>query len=84
MAEIERATQWDQSANSPKHDRVSTDRCEGTTTDVIVTGIVLILIGLLLGVPIVYSIGILLLIVGVILLVLGSAGRAVGPRRHYW
>jgi uncharacterized protein DUF6131 len=51
---------------------------------VIVTGIVLILIGILLGVPILYSLGVIVVIVGVILLILGSAGRAVGPRRHYW
>jgi hypothetical protein len=29
-------------------------------------------------------IGVILLIVGVVLAVLGSAGRAVGGRRHYY
>jgi len=51
---------------------------------VIVTGIVLLLIGVLLGIPILYSLGVLLLIIGIVLYVLGSMGRAIGPRRHYW
>lgn len=50
----------------------------------IATGVILLLIGILLGVPILYSIGIIILIVGVVLLLLGSTGRAVGGRRHYW
>lgn len=50
----------------------------------IVTGIVLLLIGVLLGIPILYSLGVLLLIIGIVLYVLGSMGRAIGPRRHYW
>jgi hypothetical protein len=50
----------------------------------IVLGIVLLLLGLLLSVPILWTIGIVVLIIGVILFVLGSVGRAVGGRRHYW
>jgi hypothetical protein len=50
----------------------------------IVLGIVLLLLGLLLDVPILWTIGIVVLIIGVILFVLGSVGRAVGGRRHYW
>ncbi|MCU1485918.1 MAG: hypothetical protein JWN67_2664 [Actinomycetia bacterium] len=50
----------------------------------IVVGIVLLLLGLLLGVPILYTLGIILLIVGVVLMVLGGTGRAVGGRRHYY
>ena len=38
----------------------------------IVTGIVILLIGLLLGIPILYTLGIVLIIVGAILTVLGS------------
>jgi Family of unknown function (DUF6131) len=50
----------------------------------IVLGIVLLVLGLLLHVGILYSLGIILLIIGVVLFLLGSTGRAVGGRRHYW
>jgi hypothetical protein len=50
----------------------------------IVAGIVLLLLGLLLGVGILYTIGIILIIVGAVLWVVGSTGRAVGGRRHYY
>lgn len=47
-------------------------------------GIILILLGALLGVPIVYSIGVILAVVGAALWVLGSIGRGVGGRAHYY
>lgn len=47
-------------------------------------GIVLLLIGLLVGVPILTTLGGILAVIGVILFLLGSMGRAVGPRAHYW
>jgi hypothetical protein len=50
----------------------------------IVLGIVLLLLGLLLDVGILWTLGIIVLIIGVILFVLGSMGRAFGGRRHYW
>jgi hypothetical protein len=50
----------------------------------IVLGIVLLLLGLLLDVGILWTLGIILLIVGVVLMVLGAMGNAVGGRRHYW
>jgi hypothetical protein len=50
----------------------------------IVLGLILLLIGLLAGIPILYTIGIILLVVGLVLFALGSAGRAVGGRRHYY
>lgn len=50
----------------------------------IATGVILLLIGLLVGIPILTTIGVILLIVGAVLLLLGSTGRAVGGRRHYW
>jgi hypothetical protein len=37
-----------------------------------------------LDISILYTIGLILLIVGVILYVLGATGRAVGGRAHYW
>jgi hypothetical protein len=50
----------------------------------IIAGIVLLLLGLLLGVGILYTIGIILIIVGAVLWVVGSTGRAVGGRKHYY
>ena len=50
----------------------------------IILGIVLLVLGVLLGIPILYSLGIILLVIGVVLFLLGSTGRAVGGRRHYF
>ncbi len=50
----------------------------------IILGIVLILLALLFDISILYTIGIILVIIGAVLWILGSLGRAVGPRRHYW
>ena len=50
----------------------------------IILGIILLVIGFLLKIAIVWAIGILLLLAGLILALLGSVGRAVGGRRHYW
>jgi Family of unknown function (DUF6131) len=50
----------------------------------IVAGIVLLLLGLLLGVGILYTIGIILIVIGAVLWIVGSTGRAVGGRKHYY
>jgi len=58
----------------------------------IILGIILIVLGLILPalIPtcafahVLLVLGVILLVVGVILAVLGSAGRAVGGRRHYY
>lgn len=47
-------------------------------------GILLIIVGAVLNIPIIYTIGVILAIVGAVLWVLGSMGRAVGGRQHYW
>lgn len=49
-----------------------------------VFGVVLLLIGFVAHIPILWTLGIVVLVVGVVLFLLGSAGRAVGGRRHYW
>jgi Family of unknown function (DUF6131) len=51
---------------------------------VIVLGLILLLLGLLLGVGILWTIGLVLIVVGVVLWLLGSTGRAVGGRPHYF
>ena len=50
----------------------------------IILGIVLVVLGLVVGIPILETIGGLLLVVGVILWVLGATGRAIGGRKHYY
>lgn len=50
----------------------------------IILGIILLVIGYVAGIPLLWTIGIVLAVVGLVLLALGSAGRAVGGRRHYY
>jgi uncharacterized membrane protein HdeD (DUF308 family) len=50
----------------------------------IILGIILLLIGLIAKISILWTIGIIVLVIGLALLVLGSVGRKVGGRRHYW
>jgi hypothetical protein len=50
----------------------------------IVLGIILLVVGFLLGVPILWTIGIILVVIGVVLFLLGSAGREIGGRRHWY
>jgi hypothetical protein len=51
---------------------------------VIVLGIVLLIAAYLLAIPILWTLGIILIVVGVILELLGAIGYAVGGRRHYY
>lgn len=50
----------------------------------IVLGIILLIIGFVATIPILWTVGIILLIIGVALELLGATGRAVGGRRHYY
>ncbi|HUX65764.1 MAG TPA: DUF6131 family protein [archaeon] len=50
----------------------------------ITLGIVLLIVSMFAKIAVLGSIGLLLIIVGVVLFVLGSMGRSVGGRRHYW
>lgn len=50
----------------------------------IVLGLVLIVLGWLLGIGLLDTIGILLLVVGLVLLVLGQVGRPVGGRQFWY
>jgi peptide/nickel transport system permease protein len=42
------------------------------------------LIGVLVGIPILYTLGVVLLIVGLVLMLVGRSGTAFAGRRHYW
>jgi hypothetical protein len=50
----------------------------------IILGIILLVIGFVAGVPILWTIGVILLVIGVVLELLGMAGHAGGGRRHYY
>lgn len=50
----------------------------------IILGIVLLIAGFLLKISLLWTLGIILVIIGAILAVLGSTGRAIGGRRHYF
>lgn len=50
----------------------------------IVLGVILLILGALLDIGILYTIGGILAVVGIILWLLGTLGRQVGPRAHYY
>lgn len=50
----------------------------------IVLGAVLLLVGYLLHVPVLPTIGLILLVIGVVLFLLGAVGRPVGGRRYWY
>lgn len=50
----------------------------------IVLGIILLIAGFVLKISILWTIGIILVVIGAVLWILGSMGRSVGGRRHYY
>jgi hypothetical protein len=50
----------------------------------IVFGLILLLIGFVLAFKILWSIGMIVLLVGLVLWALGALGHAVGGRKHYF
>jgi hypothetical protein len=50
----------------------------------IILGVILMILGFVFGIPILWTIGIIVALIGLVLLVLGSMDRAIGGRRHYW
>ncbi|WP_179887364.1 hypothetical protein [Streptomyces sp. ms184] len=50
----------------------------------IVLGLILLIIGLLVGMGLLTTIGGILILVGAILWILGATGRAVGGRKHFF
>lgn len=47
-------------------------------------GVILLLIGWLTGISILYTIGVIFVVVGAVLFLLGAAGHAVGGRNHWF
>ncbi len=50
----------------------------------IALGTLLLIVGFIAKLAILWTIGLVLLAVGLVLVVLGSVGRSVGGRRHYY
>ncbi|MFX0574288.1 DUF6131 family protein [Nocardia nepalensis] len=50
----------------------------------IILGLILLIVGYLLSIPLLTTVGIILLLIGAILALVGSVGRPVGGRRHYY
>ena len=50
----------------------------------IILGIVLLIVGFITGIAIVWTIGSIVLVVGLFLWLLGALGHAIGGRRHYF
>jgi len=51
---------------------------------VITLGVILLIIGFIAKIAILWTIGIILVVVGLVLFLLGRMGRAVGGRAHYY
>lgn len=50
----------------------------------IVLGIVLLVLGFLFKIAVLWTIGIIVLVVGAVLAIAGATGRAIGGRRHWY
>ena len=50
----------------------------------ITLGVICLILGLIFGIGILWTIGLILIAVGIILAVLGTMDRAIGPRRYYY
>jgi hypothetical protein len=52
--------------------------------EVIFLGVVLLLIGFLFGIPIIWTLGIIAVVLGAVLALFGFAGREFGGRRYWY
>jgi len=50
----------------------------------IIIGLILLVLGWLLGISILWTIGLIILIIGIVFLVLGQMGRGIGGRKYWY
>ena len=50
----------------------------------VVFGLILLIIGFVLAIKLLWTIGMFVLLVGLVLWAMGALGHAVGGRRHYY
>ena len=74
---------WPASKQASPAERLNV-RGGGYCPRMIILGLVLLLLGLLLQIGILWTAGIIVLIVGAVLMLLGRSGRPIGGRAHYW
>lgn len=56
----------------------------GEELDMIILGVVLLIIGFIAHISILWTIGLILVIVGAVFAILGATGRAIGGRKHWY
>ncbi|MGW5106532.1 hypothetical protein [Nocardia sp. NPDC004123] len=50
----------------------------------IILGLILLIVGIVFGLSILTTVGVILMLVGAAAWLLGMAGRPIGGRSHYW
>ena len=50
----------------------------------IILGVVLLVLGFVFGIPLLWTIGLVLIAVGAVLTILGATGRAIGGRKTWY
>jgi hypothetical protein len=53
-------------------------------TIMIILGIILLVLGFVFGIPVLWTIGIILIVAGAVLTILGATGRAIGGRKTWY
>jgi fatty-acid desaturase len=51
---------------------------------VVIFGVILMIVGFVAGISILWTVGLIVLLVGLVLWIMGSAGHAIGGRKHYF
>ncbi len=64
--------------------RVLNGRASTGKTDMIILGVILLVVGFILAIPVLWTIGLVLIAVGVVLMIVGATGRAVAGRRYWY
>jgi uncharacterized membrane protein HdeD (DUF308 family) len=59
------------------------DAAERSSTMIII-GLILLIVGFLTHIAILWTLGIIVLVIGAVLAIAGASGRALGGRAHYW
>ncbi len=50
----------------------------------VILGVALLILGFVFGVPLLWEIGVVLLVIGAVLWIMGSLGRPVAGRRYWY
>ncbi|MFE3799610.1 hypothetical protein KHQ06_26225 [Nocardia tengchongensis] len=50
----------------------------------IILGLILLIVGIVFGISILTTIGVILMLVGAVAWLLGTTGHPIGGRSHYW